>query len=258
MSGKPGNGMGHHRTYETESIRVHWESARCIHTGRCLQALPEVFDLGRRPWVDVRAADADAIADAVERCPTGALRYERLDGAPQEQPERPSVVVPIEDGPLLMLGDLDVRDPEGEPIAHETRLTLCRCGLSRNQPFCDNSHLRRGWTSGPSFQPANELPPPPADPGAEPTEVIAREDASLRVRGHLRIYHSDGRPLAEAGGALLCRCGNSQNKPFCDGSHDRVDFRSRAPDVARDRLEAETPAAFTPNPRVPDPQTMGD
>jgi CDGSH-type Zn-finger protein/uncharacterized Fe-S cluster protein YjdI len=248
--------MPHRRTYETDAIRVHWDSARCIHTGRCLQALPEVFDTGRRPWVDVGAAGADAVADAVERCPTGALRYERLDGAPQERPERPTVVVPIEDGPLLMLGDLDVRGPDGELLAREARLTLCRCGMSRNQPFCDNSHLRRAWRSGPTGEPARPLPPAPAEPGEEATTVVARRDASLDVRGPLRIHHSDGRPMAEASRAVLCRCGQSRNKPFCDGSHEDAGFRTRDPEAPRDRLEAETPAAFTPNPRVPDPQDV--
>ena len=111
----------------------------------CLRALPEVFDVRRRPWVDVNAADADTIARAVEPCPTGALRYARLDGAEGEVPIRPTEVLPIEDGPLLMVGDLDVRAPDGNQITREARLTLCRCGMSRNQPFCDNSHLRTNW-----------------------------------------------------------------------------------------------------------------
>ena len=246
--------MSHRRTYETAAIRVHWESALCIHTGRCLQALPQVFDVNRRPWVDVQAAEADAIADAVERCPTSALRYERLDGAPQEQPKQPTMILPIEDGPLLMMGDLDVRDADGESIAHETRLTLCRCGMSRNQPFCDNSHLRRDWRSGPTTKPNEELPP--TRDTDRPTTITAKRDASLDLRGHLRIYHSDGRPLAEGGRALFCRCGKSQNKPFCDGSHETAEFRSRPPATDRDRLEADSPAAFTPNRRVPDPQAL--
>lgn len=245
--------MPHRRTYETDSIRVHWDSSRCIHTGICLRRLPAVFDVQARPWVDLGGADADEVAEAVERCPTGALRYERLDGTGQEQPPRPTAVLPIENGPLLMVGDLDVRGPEGEQITHENRLTLCRCGMSRNQPFCDNSHVRRNWESGTTNEPKDDWPPPREGADEGPTKVIAKSDASLDLRGHLRIYHSDGKPIAEVGRVLLCRCGQSKNKPFCDGSHETAEFRSTAPEVPRDRLEAQTPAAFTPNPRVPEP-----
>jgi CDGSH-type Zn-finger protein len=72
------------------------------------------------------------------------------------------------------------------------------------------------------------------------------------VRGELRIYHSDGRDMVDAGRVLLCRCGQSANKAFCDSSHKRAGFRSRPPETPRDRLEAEAPAAFPANPRVPD------
>jgi CDGSH-type Zn-finger protein/uncharacterized Fe-S cluster protein YjdI len=245
--------QGHQRTYETDAIRVHWDSSRCIHAGICLRTLPSVFDVRRRPWVDLQDADTNAVADAVVRCPTGALRYHRLDGAEGERPQRPTVVWPISDGPLLMVGDLEVRGPDGELLTHETRLTLCRCGLSHNQPFCDNSHRRRKWKSGPSRDP--QQPPPAPRPGAaeQPTTVVARRDASLDVCGDLRLYHSDGREMVDAGRVLLCRCGQSANKPFCDSHHARVGFRSLSAETPRDRLEAETPAAFTPNPRVPDP-----
>jgi CDGSH-type Zn-finger protein/uncharacterized Fe-S cluster protein YjdI len=246
--------MPHRRTYETDAIRVHWDSSRCIHTGICLRTLPSVFDVERRPWVDLSDADVDAVAEAVARCPTGALRYERLDGADGERPERPTLVFAIEDGPLLMFGDLDVRTPSGERITREARLSLCRCGMTRNQPFCDNSHLRRGWESGPTNEPDISPPAPAADAGDGPTTVVPRDDGSLDLRGDLRLYHSDGRALAEAGRVLLCRCGNSRNKPFCDSSHERAGFRSREPELAPDRLDAETPAAFTANEDVPDPR----
>jgi uncharacterized Fe-S cluster protein YjdI len=85
---------GHRGTCETEAIRVDWDSSRCIHTGNCLQTLPLVFDVLRRPWVDLRGAETDAVADAVGRRPTGALRYERLNGAEGERPQRPTVVWP--------------------------------------------------------------------------------------------------------------------------------------------------------------------
>ena len=58
-----------------------------------------VFDPGARPWIDVTAADADAIAAAVESCPTSALRYRRTNGQPQESPEIPTSVQPRAHGP---------------------------------------------------------------------------------------------------------------------------------------------------------------
>jgi CDGSH-type Zn-finger protein len=99
---------------------------------------------------------------------------------------------------------------------------------------------------------AATTPAPRQHAGEQPTIVVARRDASLDVRGELRIYHSDGREMVKAGRVLLCRCGHSANKPFCDSSHDRVGFRSLPAETPIDRLDAETPAAFSANPRVPD------
>lgn len=242
-----------HRTYTTDRIVVHWDSTRCIHTARCLNALPQVFDVQRRPWVDVEAADAGAVAAAVETCPTGALRYERLDGEPQEQPQRPAVAVPIDNGPLLVMGDLRVQGPDGETIAEEQRLTLCRCGRSRNQPFCDNSHLAMGFRS-------HEYAPRP-DAGSEPREgaaaertvITATRDGSLHVEGRLRVMSPAGEPLADRDDLWLCRCGGSGSKPFCDGTHEGR-FQSSAAEVDGERREAETPAAFEPNRQVAPPE----
>ena len=58
------------REYRTEQIVVYWEPAFCIHTARCLQGLPQVFDVRRRPWVDIEGGSADEIAQVVSRCPT--------------------------------------------------------------------------------------------------------------------------------------------------------------------------------------------
>ncbi len=237
--------------YATDRIAVHWDSTRCVHTGRCLIALPRVFDVGRRPWVDVRAADADAIAHAVEVCPTGALRYDRLDGEQGEQPRRPTLVVPIDDGPLLALGDLHVRTPEGDTIAREYRLTLCRCGRSRNQPFCDNFHRAGGFRSASYARrpPAPPLDGRPDDVGESPTTITPKRDGPLDVEGHVVVATQSGELLAESDSLVFCRCGRSASKPFCDNSHEGH-FETRAPEVRAERRRAETPAAFEPNPGV--------
>jgi uncharacterized Fe-S cluster protein YjdI/CDGSH-type Zn-finger protein len=129
------------RTYTAGDITVFWDAPRCIHTGICLRTLPAVFNLRQRPWVQLDKASVDAIVDAVELCPTGALRYER-DGKPEPTPAE-TTLVRIPNGPLLVRGHVRILDDaDGEVVAEENRVALCRCGKSENQPFCDNAHRR--------------------------------------------------------------------------------------------------------------------
>jgi uncharacterized Fe-S cluster protein YjdI/CDGSH-type Zn-finger protein len=137
------------RRYETSQIRVHWDSSLCIHTAICLRSLPEVFDVNRRPWVDIEGAAADEIAEAIERCPSGALTYERLDGAPDESAPTAATVVPWPNGPLLVRGSVEIRDVDGDVFTAGPRFALCRCGHSRNQPFCDLTHRETGFRNVP-------------------------------------------------------------------------------------------------------------
>jgi uncharacterized Fe-S cluster protein YjdI/CDGSH-type Zn-finger protein len=133
------------RVYEAPTIEVHWEPRLCIHTGNCVRGLPRVFDPKARPWVAVAAADADAIARTIETCPTGALHYRRLDGGRQEQPPEETTVEASADGPLLVRGDVRILGGDGSVIREDTRVALCRCGASKNKPFCDGSHRRVGF-----------------------------------------------------------------------------------------------------------------
>ena len=127
------------RVYRGRDVEVSFDLDLCIHVGECLLGLPGVFDLKRRPWILPDGAHADDVAAVVERCPSGALQYRRLDGAPDESPSS-TTVTPLRNGPLLIRGTIEVIRADGTT---ETlpRATLCRCGLSRNKPFCDNSHL---------------------------------------------------------------------------------------------------------------------
>ena len=157
------------REYRTARITVEWRAERCIHSANCIRALPRVFDPRRRPWVDVAAADADEIERAVLRCPTGALQYVRHDGAAQEAPDAPTTLTPIRNGPLYVRGDVEVRGLDGHPIRTGTRVSLCRCGLARQVPFCDNTCRTTRWrepsegeaSTGPTGGP--ESAPPSAD-----------------------------------------------------------------------------------------------
>lgn len=128
------------RTYERDELSIVWDATRCTHVAECLAALPEVFDVTRRPWVDIGAADADQIVSAIRRCPTGALKYEAQGDFPEEEPDEVTTVRAGHLGPLYMRGRVRLVDGHGRLIAEETRVALCRCGASANKPYCDNSH----------------------------------------------------------------------------------------------------------------------
>jgi uncharacterized Fe-S cluster protein YjdI len=130
--------------YENEAIEVTFDPNLCIHSARCLQGLPAVFDVRRRKWIELGGADANEVAATIARCPSGALAYRRKDGGPSEAPGE-GKVSPVPDGPLYVRGDLEVLDAEGGVIARGTRFALCRCGQSANKPFCDNSHRAAGF-----------------------------------------------------------------------------------------------------------------
>ncbi|MBF6599585.1 MAG: (4Fe-4S)-binding protein [Dehalococcoidia bacterium] len=133
------------REYRSEQIVVYWEPAYCIHTARCLEGLPQVFDVRRRPWIDITAASADAIAGVVAGCPTGALSFARLDGGPQEQAPADTEVTVWRNGPLFLRGRIRIVGADGSPVREATRVALCRCGGSDNKPFCDGTHRANGF-----------------------------------------------------------------------------------------------------------------
>jgi uncharacterized Fe-S cluster protein YjdI len=124
------------RAYPGTGITVFYDRARCVHFAACVRGLPQVFDTGHRPWIDPAHGEAEAIAEVVRRCPTGALHY-ALDEGPAEQPESPTVVTPTSWGPVYVRGDLRVQTAGG--VRTETRLALCGCGRTGNAPLCDQA-----------------------------------------------------------------------------------------------------------------------
>jgi uncharacterized Fe-S cluster protein YjdI/CDGSH-type Zn-finger protein len=152
----PEQERGPRRVYANNAIEVLWEPKLCIHVRNCVRGLARVFDAERRPWVDVEAADAEAIAATVLTCPTGALHFRRLDGGAQEEPPPEIAIEPRPDGPLFVRGRVQIVDEEGQLIRQDTRVALCRCGASANKPFCDGSHLKVGFRTTPTNAESNE------------------------------------------------------------------------------------------------------
>jgi uncharacterized Fe-S cluster protein YjdI/CDGSH-type Zn-finger protein len=130
------------RYYAGQEIEITYDTLRCIHAAECVRGLPEVFDHTRRPWVDPAGALPNAVAAVIERCPSGALHYARLDGGVAEEPADPTEIMAVRNGPLFIRGLVQLRGVDGGVLIEDTRMALCRCGASANKPFCDNSHRR--------------------------------------------------------------------------------------------------------------------
>jgi uncharacterized Fe-S cluster protein YjdI/CDGSH-type Zn-finger protein len=134
--------ISHARPYTAPGVTVFYDRGRCLHFAECVRGLPEVFDARKRPWIQPENASAEQVAEVVRRCPSGALHY-RLEEGPSEEPEQPTRVEFVANGPINLRGDLSIDVPAGR--LREVRASLCRCRLTENEPFCDNVCSRSGW-----------------------------------------------------------------------------------------------------------------
>ena len=203
-------------------VTVRFEAKRCIHSRTCVLGRPDVF-VPNAPgqWMHPDAASAETVAALVRQCPSGALTYQRLDGGEQETPPLVNVVRIRENGPLAFQAELHL---QGEALRF--RATLCRCGASSSKPFCDSAHVRVGFTA--TGEPTSQESPT-LEERAGPLSVTPSPNGPLLVEGNLEVVTGTGRMVLRTRKAAFCRCGASANKPFCDGSHARVGFRSEQP-----------------------------
>ena len=126
--------------YKGNSETVTWDRRLCIHVGECGRAKGDLFVNGRDPWCDPNLADRSDTAAVVARCPTGALAVQDSDGLLVEEAPSENTVTVSNDGPLYVTGDLNVDGAADDMHSVSRRAALCRCGASKNKPFCDNSH----------------------------------------------------------------------------------------------------------------------
>ena len=209
-------------TYEGDDVTVTWDRERCIHAQACVEGLPNVFDPERRPWIQPEQATPDAVEAVVPRCPTGALHLTRNGTDPEPTPDANHIGL-FPNGPLLVHADATLIDGDGETLLTDTRMALCRCGQSSNKPLCDGSHDEGFEDEG---HIAVDHLSTPEDADAEgPLRIRATEDGPFVVEGPVTIEADDDETVTGHRGAL-CRCGASDSKPFCDGSHAEVGFEA--------------------------------
>ena len=130
--------------YVGKKITIHDNRGLCAHAGYCTDNLASVFKLKKEPWIDPAGAAAEEIVDTIKKCPSGALSYTVDDVEHRDQDRGPMVTV-TKDGPYAITGGIELLEQqlgEGASIEH---YTLCRCGGSKNKPFCDGTHWHIGF-----------------------------------------------------------------------------------------------------------------
>ncbi len=204
---------------EGKSLTLIYEGKKCIHSRFCVTWGPKVFLANvQGPWIQPDAMDAEGLVEIAHACPSGAIRYRRKDGGTEERVPEVNLLAVREGGPYAVRADIRLGG-----LAGSYRMTLCRCGASKNKPFCDGSHheVKFSATGEPPTGAADALPVRDG-----PLTIDPQPDGPLKIGGNLEITSGTGRVVARVTQTYLCRCGGSGNKPFCDGSHARIGFRS--------------------------------
>lgn len=203
----------------SDKVALRFEGKRCIHARFCVLGQPKVFLANvQGPWLHPEATSVEALVEVAHACPSGAITYERLDGGAQESAPLVNLVRIRENGPLAVHAALEI---EGRGAMF--RATLCRCGASKNKPFCDGSHNAAGFTASGEPVTAKSDPLPTRD---GPLHVTPTPNGPLQVQGNVEICSGTGRTINRVSTTFLCRCGGSSNKPYCDGTHARIGFQA--------------------------------
>lgn len=134
--------------YTNGEITIAWKPNQCIHSKICWTGLLEVFDPRKRPWITMEGTTSERIIEQVEKCPSGALSYFRNEDKVENKAPEVDVDTIVEvaaNGPLLVYGNITIKNKNGEEVKKNKVTALCRCGASGNKPYCDGTHVKIGF-----------------------------------------------------------------------------------------------------------------
>jgi uncharacterized Fe-S cluster protein YjdI/CDGSH-type Zn-finger protein len=172
-----------------EKLELKYEAKLCIHSRFCVTGAPRVFLANvKGPWIHPDEMPVEALVEVAHACPSGAIRYHRLDGAADETAPPVNLVGVREAGPYAFRAQLQIN---GAPAGF--RATLCRCGASKNKPFCDSSHHDIGFNAT-GEPPSGKTDMLPVRDGV--LAVDPQTDGPLKVSGNLEIMSGTGRVVA--------------------------------------------------------------
>jgi len=209
-------------TGKKNRLTIYFDAKRCIHARFCVLGAPAVFLANvKGPWIKPDGDTLENVIHTVRQCPSGALTYKRHDGGPEERPPAVNLVRIRENGPLAVHAEIELKGK-----GSLQRATLCRCGASKTKPYCDGSHKEAKFVASGEAQPGPDMRPLSKRNGKLAVEPL--QDGPYSVSGNMEVVTGTGASIARLTQTILCRCGQSKNKPFCDGSHVAAGFKASA------------------------------
>jgi CDGSH-type Zn-finger protein len=130
------------RVFEGDGMEMTDDPSLCTHVGFCTNRRTHVWDLIAQTEDETIRAQ---LLEMIRLCPSGRLAHRPSADARESEPELDPGVAVVRDGPLWLRGGIEVIGADGIPYERRNRVTLCRCGHSRNKPFCDGSHFDVGF-----------------------------------------------------------------------------------------------------------------
>lgn len=136
------------KKYTNGEVTIVWKPDLCIHSAICFKGLGEVFHPQHLPWITPEKSTTDKIVEQVKKCPSGALSYYMNQEKTDEEVsiEAETIVETSLNGPLLVYGNVTIKNHDGTISKKNNVTAFCRCGASSNKPFCDGSHKKIGFT----------------------------------------------------------------------------------------------------------------
>ncbi|MDA1027668.1 MAG: CDGSH iron-sulfur domain-containing protein [Bacteroidetes bacterium] len=212
-------------TYTGTEYTVTWDRSICTHSEECIRTDSKLFEKGRSPWGQPDLVEFDELERVIKRCPSGALQYRATASEAEtllEAPEPVNTAIAMPNGPLYVRGNLSIVGSDPENPTPARRVALCRCGHSKNKPYCDNSHVAAGFKDSGAV---GREGPGLEEKGGE-LQIIPNKNASVRLVGNVTILAASGCSRWNGPKVSICRCGLSKQKPFCDSSHREGNFET--------------------------------
>lgn len=203
-------------SHSTTGGTLFFDGEKCIHSRNCVLNRPDVFVPNvEGEWIHPERANLGELQALAENCPSGAIRFEE-NGKEEKLPLINTLHI-RENGPYALKAAIQMDGKDNSP----TRLTLCRCGASKNKPYCDGSHAELPFIATGEFE-AKDSEALSSRNGV--VVVTPLKNGPIGIEGNLEICAGTGHTINRVQKTHLCRCGHSKNKPYCDGTHKSVGF----------------------------------